>query len=136
MPGSGCTACGQVYDGLSAYHGDLLCHACRDARMETEGVNILVVDDRPSIPSYHTGDCYLEITFPHAYSGIEIEPGRIRIPFMNVDSARQARREMRTDITHELTVVAGEVLSDPPAIQGSAEDTGDGRDAARQPDSD
>jgi len=57
-----CTSChrpgvpyeyhGQAFDGLCAYHGDRLCPVCRDARMNTEGVNILVVDGRPSIPPY------------------------------------------------------------------------------------
>lgn len=54
-----CTACGaagepyqykdQVFDGLTAYQGERLCRACRNRRMDTEGVNILVVDDRPGI---------------------------------------------------------------------------------------
>lgn len=65
---------------------------------------------------HHAGDCYLEITFPRAYDGIETSPGRIRVPFMNVASARQALREMKTEITHEINIVAGEVLSDPPDI--------------------
>jgi hypothetical protein len=43
---------GIEFDGLCAYRGDRLCPACRDARMETEGVDILVVDDRPSVPPY------------------------------------------------------------------------------------
>jgi hypothetical protein len=51
-PGVPYTYRGQEFDGLCAYHGDRLCPACRDARMDTEGVNILVVDDRPSIPPY------------------------------------------------------------------------------------
>jgi hypothetical protein len=43
---------GRTFSGLCAYRGDRLCPACRDARMETEGVDILVVDDRPSIAPY------------------------------------------------------------------------------------
>lgn len=43
---------GITFDGLCAYRGERLCPACRDHRMATEGVNILVVDDRPSIPPY------------------------------------------------------------------------------------
>jgi hypothetical protein len=82
---------------------------------------------------YHAGDCYLEITFLRAYSGIELAPGRIRVPFMDVASARQALREMKTEITHEINIVAGEVLSDPPAIQGSVvTDTGEDMQLASQ----
>lgn len=57
-----CTSChrpgvpyeyhGITFDGLCAYRGERLCPVCRDARMDTEGVNILVVDGRPSIPPY------------------------------------------------------------------------------------
>jgi hypothetical protein len=43
---------GQRFSGLIAYRGDRLCRSCADRRMETEGVNILVVDDRPSVPDY------------------------------------------------------------------------------------
>lgn len=57
-----CTSChrpgipyeyrGITFDGLTAYRGERLCPACRDARMAAEGVNILVVDDRPTVPDY------------------------------------------------------------------------------------
>jgi hypothetical protein len=43
---------GVTFDGLTAYKGEKLCPACRDAIMAVEGVDILVVDDRPSIPPY------------------------------------------------------------------------------------
>lgn len=59
-----CTSChrpgvpyeyrGLAFDGLCAYRGERLCPACRDARTEAEGVDILVVDGRPSIPPYVT----------------------------------------------------------------------------------
>lgn len=42
----------QVFDGLCAFKGERLCPACRDQRMETEGVNILVTDDRPTVPDF------------------------------------------------------------------------------------
>ncbi|MBR7830451.1 hypothetical protein KDK95_29390 [Actinospica sp. MGRD01-02] len=54
---SKCTACanpgtayeykGRAYDGLTAYRGERLCAACRDARMASEGVDILVRPDGP-----------------------------------------------------------------------------------------
>lgn len=57
-----CTSChrpgtpyeyrGQTFSGLCANRGERLCPACRDNRTATEGVNILVVDDRPSVPPY------------------------------------------------------------------------------------
>jgi len=43
---------GQTFSGLCAFKGARLCQACRDARMETEGVDILVIDGRPPIPPY------------------------------------------------------------------------------------
>lgn len=43
---------GVKFDGLHAYRGERLCLRCSDAQMDAEGVNILVVDDRPSIPPY------------------------------------------------------------------------------------
>lgn len=43
---------GQHFSGLCSFKGDRLCHFCRDARMDAEGIDILVVDDRPSIPPY------------------------------------------------------------------------------------
>ena len=55
--GSRCTGCGQpgtayeyqgrAYDGLTAYRGARLCAACRDTRMASEGVDILVRPDGP-----------------------------------------------------------------------------------------
>jgi hypothetical protein len=43
---------GQTFNGLCASRGERLCRACRDTRMETEGVDILVIDGRPQIPTY------------------------------------------------------------------------------------
>jgi hypothetical protein len=43
---------GRVFDGLTAYRGERLCRVCRDERMDVEGVNILVVDDRPGMEPY------------------------------------------------------------------------------------
>lgn len=43
---------GRKFSGLTAFKGDKLCPACRDQRMNDEGVNILVHDDRPTIGSY------------------------------------------------------------------------------------
>jgi hypothetical protein len=55
--GSRCTWCeavgtayeyhGRAYDGMTAYRGERLCPACRDARMASEGVDILVRPDGP-----------------------------------------------------------------------------------------
>lgn len=57
-----CTSChragvpyeykGITFSGLCARKGERLCHPCRDAAMDAEGVNILVVDDRPPIPPH------------------------------------------------------------------------------------
>ena len=57
-----CTSChragvpytyhGIEFSGLCAYKGERLCGACRDARMETEGTDILVVDDRPGMAPF------------------------------------------------------------------------------------
>lgn len=43
---------GIEFDGLTAYRGERLCPACRDAAMASEGVNILVADDRPGMPDF------------------------------------------------------------------------------------
>lgn len=43
---------GITFDGLIARKGERLCRSCAGAAHEAEGVNILVVDDRPSIPPY------------------------------------------------------------------------------------
>jgi hypothetical protein len=51
-PGQPYTYKGIEFDGLCAFKGERLCPACRDARTDAEGVSILVVDDRPSIPPY------------------------------------------------------------------------------------
>ena len=88
---STCTSCGkpgipyeykgQVFDGLCAYHGDRLCPACRDARMDAEGVSILVVDGRPSIPPYIWNSVAdrdkVQIWIPPELRGID---GRDRLP--------------------------------------------------------
>lgn len=54
-----CTACeqpgvpyeyqGKTFDGLCAFKGERLCPPCRDALMDVEGVDILIVDDRPGM---------------------------------------------------------------------------------------
>ena len=43
---------GQHFSGLCARKGERLCHPCRDAAMDAEGVDILVVDGRPQIPPH------------------------------------------------------------------------------------
>ena len=43
---------GQIFDGLCPFKGDKLCPSCRDARDDAEGVDILVVDDRPGMAPY------------------------------------------------------------------------------------
>ena len=42
----------QEFDGLIAYHHERLCSVCVDEDMNRNGINILVIDDRPSIPPY------------------------------------------------------------------------------------
>lgn len=41
-----------TFDGLIARQGERLCPACAEAAGAAEGVNILVVDDRPGIPDF------------------------------------------------------------------------------------
>lgn len=86
-----CTSChrpgvpyeykGQQFDGLCAYHGERLCPACRDARMDAEGVNILVIDGRPSIPPYVVNSVtdrdVVHICLPPELRGVD---GRDRLP--------------------------------------------------------
>jgi hypothetical protein len=43
---------GITFDGLVARKGERLCRACADRAYEAEGIDILVVDGRPSIPPY------------------------------------------------------------------------------------
>jgi hypothetical protein len=43
---------GITFDGLIARKGERLCSACADRACEAEGIDILVVDDRPSVPPY------------------------------------------------------------------------------------
>ena len=43
---------GQIFDGFCPFKGDKLCPSCRDARDDAEGVDILVVDDRPGMAPY------------------------------------------------------------------------------------
>ena|ERR1700728_2681836 len=43
---------GITFDGLHACKGERLCSPCLDVASAAEGVNILVVDGRPSIPPY------------------------------------------------------------------------------------
>jgi len=51
-PGKPYTYRGHDYSGLTAYKHSRLCPPCRDRRMDAEGVSILVIDDRPSVPDY------------------------------------------------------------------------------------
>jgi hypothetical protein len=50
-PGQHYTYRGIRFDGLVAVKGERLCPACRDISA-ADGVNILVIDDRPSVPPY------------------------------------------------------------------------------------
>lgn len=43
---------GVNHDGLIADRGERLCRWCSDRQTDAEGVNILVVDGRPSVPPY------------------------------------------------------------------------------------
>jgi hypothetical protein len=79
---------------------------------------------------------WVDIRLPRDYDGATIEsrPGVVSISFASRNSADGAADEMRMRmdirVREEHTVVAGEVLSDPLAIQGAVEDTGDDTDAA------
>lgn len=43
---------GIAFDGLIARKGERLCRGCADQAYEAEGVDILVVDDRITVPPY------------------------------------------------------------------------------------
>ena len=57
-----CTGCGRHgvpyehrglrFGGLCAYRGERLCPACRDAALEDQGVDILVVSYQPQVPPH------------------------------------------------------------------------------------
>lgn len=77
-------------DGLIAYKGDRLHPRCAEAREAVEGIDILVVDDRPTIPPYVHNTVRdqdkISIALPYELRGID---GR--------DAIRQPRRSRRTD---------------------------------------
>lgn len=81
------------------------------------------------------GEVFVQIEFADprrptarlAYGGIEIRGGKIRVPFASEASARIARDTMVVSVVVEHPVIAGEILSDPPAIV-SPQDKGDDHD--------
>ena len=85
------------------------------------------------------GDVYVQIEFADprrptarmAYGGIEIRGGKIRVPFASEASAQIARGTMVVSVVVEHPVIAGEVLSDPPAIVGP-DDKGDDHESDQQ----
>jgi hypothetical protein len=71
---------GVHFDGLLAYKGDRVCSPCASARMDVEGVDILVQDDRPGrMPYVHNtvrDADKIEIWIPRELRGID---GRDRV---------------------------------------------------------
>ena len=66
-----------------------------------------------------------------AYSGIEIRGGKIRVPFLTERSAEIAHQTMIVSVVTEHPVVAGQIVSDPPAIMG-AKGKGEDHDSDQQ----
>lgn len=72
---------GVNWDGLIAYRGDRVCKACAKAREDVEGVDILVVDDRPGVGSYVYNTVRdrdkISVVLPHELRGHD---GRDKLP--------------------------------------------------------
>lgn len=86
-------------DGLIAYKGDRLHPRCAEAREAVEGIDILVVDDRPTIPPYVYNTVrdrdLISIAMPYELRGID---GR--------DPIRRPRRTKRADYAQDRMAAA------------------------------
>jgi hypothetical protein len=85
------------------------------------------------------GEVFVQIEFADprrptarmAYSGIVVRNGRIRVPFASEASAEIGRDTMIVSVVTEHPVIAGEIVSDPPAIVGP-QDKGDDHESDQQ----